>query len=137
MLFDGGKGEIEKTIEGTALFLQSLDPETTVGSQTRPFATAVNRSYVDAAVSFVPQIDIDSIIKSNKLVSGQRELRYSWADSGCSAQQGLKAMGELLRRANNVGAVIGPACRSTHHHPPQKKKKVESDLKKRAALHAR
>ena len=37
-------------------------------------------------------------------------LEYSWADSGCSAQQGLKAMGKLL--AGSVDAVIGPGCSS-------------------------
>ena len=111
MLFGGGKGEIERTIERTAQFLQGLNPEATVASQARSFATAVNRSYLDAAVSFMPQIDIDSIIKSNQLVSG-RMLQYRWADSGCSAQQGLKAMGELLGAASKVAAVIGPACSS-------------------------
>ena len=41
-----------------------------------------------------------------------RQLEYSWADSGCSAQQGLAAMGELLGGASRVDAVIGPGCSS-------------------------
>ena len=42
----------------------------------------------------------------------RRGLEYSWADSGCSAQQGLAAMGKLLGEASNVDAVIGPGCSS-------------------------
>ena len=41
------------------------------------------------------------------LLPGQR-LEYSWADSGCSAQQGLEAMGKLLSEAHRIYAVIGP-----------------------------
>ena len=40
-------------------------------------------------------------------------LEYSWADSGCSAQKGLAAMGELLRGASKVDAVIGPSLHRT------------------------
>jgi ABC-type branched-subunit amino acid transport system substrate-binding protein len=51
-------------------------------------------------------------VNSNKaLLRGQR-LEYSWADSGCSPQQGLKALGELLGKAGTVDAVIGPGCSS-------------------------
>ena len=39
-----------------------------------------------------------------------RKLEYSWADSGCSAQQGLTAIGELLARQGRIDAVIGPGC---------------------------
>ena len=35
-------------------------------------------------------------------------LEYSFADSGCSAKQGLAAMGELLGGRNKIFAVIGP-----------------------------
>ena len=45
-----------------------------------------------------------------------RVLKYSWKDSGGSAQQGLVAMGELLREASRIDAridaVIGPGCSS-------------------------
>ena len=45
-----------------------------------------------------------------------RVLEYSWADSGCSAKQGLAALGELLssRLSKNLGihAMIGPGCSS-------------------------
>ena len=44
------------------------------------------------------------------------ELEYKFADSGCSAKQGLEAMGKLLAsdhmRAAHSTAVIGPACSS-------------------------
>ena len=39
--------------------------------------------------------------------ANQDRLEYSWADSGCSPQQGLVAMGELLRAESTVDAVIG------------------------------
>ena len=109
MLFGGGKGEIERIIEATAEFLQGFSPQTTVQSEARSFAAAVNRSYLDAAVSFLPQVDIDSIIQSNQIVSG-RVLKYRWANSACSAQEGLKAMGKLLRGEAKISAVIGPGC---------------------------
>ena len=49
-------------------------------------------------------------VNTNKALLPGRRLEYSWADSGCSAQQGLAAMGELLRGASKVDAVIGPGC---------------------------
>ena len=39
-----------------------------------------------------------------------RWLEYRWADSGCSAQKGLAAMGELLKVTSRVDVVIGPGC---------------------------
>ena len=36
-------------------------------------------------------------------------LEYSWADSGCSAKQGLAALGKLLGDSR-IDAVIGPGC---------------------------
>ena len=68
VLFGGGKGEIERTIEGTAQFLQGLNPEARVESQAQSFATSVNRSYLDAAVGFMPQVNIKSIMLSNLAV---------------------------------------------------------------------
>ena len=51
-------------------------------------------------------------VNTNKAMLPGRRLEYGWADSGCSAQEGLEAMGELLRGASKVDAVIGPACSS-------------------------
>ena len=51
-------------------------------------------------------------VNTNKAMLPGRRLEYSWADSGCSAQQGLAAMGELLGGASTVDAVIGPGCSS-------------------------
>ena len=51
-------------------------------------------------------------INANKALLPGRWLEYSWADSGCSAQKGLAAMGELLRGASRIDAVVGPACSS-------------------------
>ena len=53
------------------------------------------------------------MVNANKdLLPLRKPLEYSWADSGCSAQKGLAAMGELLGGASRVDAVIGPACSS-------------------------
>ena len=51
-------------------------------------------------------------VNNNKALLPGRWLEYSSADSGCSAKQGLVAMGELLRGATRVDAVIGPGCSS-------------------------
>jgi ABC-type branched-subunit amino acid transport system substrate-binding protein len=51
-------------------------------------------------------------VNAEKALLPGRRLEYSWADSGCSAQQGLAAMGELLGGASKVDAVIGPGCSS-------------------------
>ena len=49
---------------------------------------------------------------ADKALLPGRGLQYSWADSGCSAQQGLAAMGKLLSGAEKIDAVIGPGCSS-------------------------
>ena len=42
-----------------------------------------------------------------------RVLEYDWADSGCSAKQGLAALGKAGKVGEEVeGAVIGPGCSS-------------------------
>ena len=63
-------------------------------------------------------------VNANKALLPGWVLKYKDADSGCSAEQGLSAMGELLRRDMYGGvctgghppprfsAVIGPACSS-------------------------
>ena len=51
-------------------------------------------------------------VNANKALLHGRRLEYGWADSGCSARQGLAAMGELLGKASMVEAVIGPGCSS-------------------------
>ena len=45
-------------------------------------------------------------INADKTPLPGRRLEYSWADSGCSAQQGLAAMGELLAGVTKVNAVL-------------------------------
>ena len=51
-------------------------------------------------------------VNADKTLLPGRVLEYSWADSGCSAKQGLAAMGKLLQDDNRISAVIGPACSS-------------------------
>ena len=46
-------------------------------------------------------------VNADKALLPGRRLEYTWADSGCSAQQGLVEMGKLLRGASRVDAVIG------------------------------
>ena len=57
------------------------------------------------------QVNIADVIKSKQRTAAELVLKFSWADSGCSAKQGLKAMGELLRGRSRIDAVIGPGCR--------------------------
>ena len=60
-----------------------------------------------AAALAVAKVNAD-----NALLRGRR-LEYSWADSGCSAQEGLAAMGVLLAPSERrIDAVIGPGCSS-------------------------
>ena len=47
-------------------------------------------------------------INADKALLPWHRLEYDWADSGCSAQQGLAAMGKVLRAESTVNAVIGP-----------------------------
>ena len=55
-------------------------------------------------------------INADKGLLPGRVLEYSSADSGCSAKQGLKAIGELQARGQaqgqKISAVIGPGCSS-------------------------
>ena len=51
-------------------------------------------------------------VNADKALLPGHWLEYRWTDSGCSAQQGLAAMGELLGGASKVNAVIGPGCSS-------------------------
>ena len=66
-----------------------------------------------AAALAVEKVNADSALLPGRV------LQYSWADSGCSAQQGLKAMGQLLMGVRRIDAVIGPgcspACEATSH----------------------
>ena len=49
-------------------------------------------------------------VNADEALLPRLKLEYSWADSGCSAQQGLAAMGQLLLGASRIDAVIGPGC---------------------------
>ena len=64
------------------------------------------RKTAGAAALAVEQVNADK-----SLLAGRR-LEYSWVNSGCSAQQGLVAMGELSGGTKRVDAVIGPGCDS-------------------------
>ena len=65
-----------------------------------------------------PALAVATVNADKNLLPG-RVLEYSFADSGCSAKQGLMALGELLRGKSRIDAVIGPgcssACRVTSH----------------------
>ena len=65
------------------------------------------RRLAGAAALAVEMVNADP-----SLLPGGRRLEYSWADDGCSAPQGLAAIGELLGKASRVDAVIGPGCSS-------------------------
>ena len=58
-------------------------------------------------------------VNADKTLLAGRQLGYSWADSGCSAKQGLKALSKLLGGESRIDAVIGPGCRSAYLSPPK------------------
>ena len=66
---------------------------------------------VGKRVAGAAALTVERVNADKDLLPGRR-LEYSWADSGCSAQQGLAAMGKLLRGAHRIDAVIGPGCSS-------------------------
>ena len=57
-----------------------------------------------AAALAVEQVNADKTLLPGHM------LEYSSADSGCSAQQGLEALGQLLGGESRIDAVIGPGC---------------------------
>ena len=59
-------------------------------------------SFAGAAALAVDQVNAD------KMLLAGRALDFSWADSGCSPEKALAAMGELLRDERRIDAVIGP-----------------------------
>ena len=74
------------------------------------FALLVPGPFV-SRIAGAAALAVETVNAKKALLPGRR-LEYSWADSGCSAQQGLTAMGELLGGASRVDAVIGPGCSS-------------------------
>ena len=147
--FSGGK--IERTIAATQNFLDDID-QVELSTSPHDLSAAINRTYLDAAVKFLPPVDLKKLSRQNihfalllemsgswdighwiagaaalavqkinldKALLPGRKLEYSWKDSGCTAQSGLAAMGELLRRESRIDAVIGPgcstACEATNH----------------------
>ena len=52
---------------------------------------------------------VERVNADKSLLHGQT-LTYSLGDSGCSAKQGLAAMGDLINQARRIDAVIGPGC---------------------------
>ena len=73
-----------------------------------PFSGSWN---IGNRVAGAAALAVERVNADEALLPG-RQLEYSWADSGCSAQQGLAAMGKLLGGASRVDAVIGPGCSS-------------------------
>ena len=108
------------------------------------YTAAVNPAYINAALEFLPPVDLQKLqkrihlalllpmtgslaigariagaaalaverVNADKTLLLGRVLEYSLVDSGCSAQKGLKAMGELLAGENRISAIIGPGCNS-------------------------
>ena len=51
-------------------------------------------------------------VNADKSLLPGRVLAFEWADSGCTAKQGLAAMGKLIGSTSRIDAVIGPGCSS-------------------------
>ena len=69
-----------------------------------PMSGAFASQIAGAAALAVEQVNADKALLPGHM------LEYSWADSGCSAKQGLKALGQLLGGKGRIDAVIGPGC---------------------------
>ena len=67
---------------------------------------------VGLLVAGAAALAVNRVNADKTLLNGHMLLEYSWANSGCSAQQGLAAMGKLLQGERRIDAVIGPACSS-------------------------
>ena len=67
---------------------------------------SVGKQIAGAATLAVQQVNAD------KALLPEHVLEYSWADSGCSAKKGLRALGDLLFMddAQPIDAIIGPGC---------------------------
>ena len=51
-------------------------------------------------------------VNADKTLLPGRRLEFSWEDSGCSASQGLAALGGLLGAEIGIDGLIGPGCSS-------------------------
>ena len=67
--------------------------------------------YAGLWVAGAAALAVDQVNADKTLLRG-RVLEYTWANSGCSAKQGLAAMGELLAGESRIDGVIGPGCSS-------------------------
>ena len=65
---------------------------------------------VGAKIAGAAALAVEKVNADKALLPGRR-FEYLWADSGCSAKQGLAAMGQLLGEAM-IDVVIGPGCSS-------------------------
>ena len=65
---------------------------------------------VGAKIAGAAALAVEKVNANSALLPGRR-FEYRWADSGCSAKQGLAAMGQLLGEAR-IDVVIGPGCSS-------------------------
>ena len=132
-------GGIDLMLANTAAFLKEVGSI----SSTALYTSAVNRTYLQAALQFPQRVDLRlfgpvrfalmiptsgawsvghqiagaaalavETVNANTTLLPKRTLVYEWANSGCSAQQGLAAMGDLLQGEMHIDAVIGPGCSS-------------------------
>ena len=72
---------------------------------------AMTGSWTAHRMAGAAALAVERVNADNELLP-RRVLEYSWADSGCSAQQGLAAMGELLGGKTKIDVLIGPQCSS-------------------------
>ena len=98
----------------------SFTPSDTSGEQALHLALLIPNSgdwAIAPHVAGAAALAVEQINADDTLLAGLT-LEHTWADSGCSAQQGLLAMGELVGGVNQISAIIGPGCRlDLHLHP--------------------
>ena len=69
-----------------------------------------------AQIAVAAAIAVEAVNHNEALLPGRELVLFRWADSGCSAKQGLAEMGRLLEGKNRIYAVIGPGCRCAVCH---------------------
>ena len=126
----GDGGELVTTITNTAEFLVA---QGIIDAVAPSYAAAVNRSYLDAALAFLPAIELRALIRAGSVTLGAllpspmwtgngalalavdrvnadplllpgRTLLYS-SEFGCSASEALKGFGKL--DGHSIDALIG------------------------------
>ena len=107
--FDASRSELDAAVSSPPLDLQSLLPQIVPRINLAlllPFTGSWSGGsrVAGAAALAVQHVNVDKVLLPGHI------LQYSVEDSGCSAQQGLTAIGELLAGESRIDAYYGLYC---------------------------